>query len=346
MRAKNLLIGALIPCLWAAGCRASKEAAPAASGVKVLIQKARPADGTQEFAYSGTIAESETVPQSFLVSGTVIRVHVDEGDSVAKGQLLAELDDTSYRNGCEMAMAAEKQAEDAFNRLSRMYKNGNLPEVKYVEVQSGLQRARAAAANAKKNVDDCRLTAVTSGYVGRRAIEPGMIAMPNLASITIVGIAKVYARIPVPENDIAVVRKGDPATIRIGALGPQAYEGTVEDVGVVADPMARTYNIKIAVANPDRTIKPGMVCTAVLRSPGRSRGPIVPNEAVLVDETGRNYVYALDASRRTALRIPVKIGALLADGIEIVEGLSAGAEVVVSGQHRLTDRAAVVIVAD
>jgi RND family efflux transporter MFP subunit len=309
-----------------------------------VVQKVGLAGEAQEFAYSGTITESETMPLSFPVAGSVARVLVDEGDKVMTGMLLAEIDDTSYRNAYDMAKSAEKQAEDAFNRLSRMYKNGNLPEVKYVEVESGLQRARSAAANAKKNLDDCRLYARTDGFVGKRAIEPGMIAMPNLASITVVRIDKVYARIPVPENDIALVRKGDPAKVRIGALGTGEFPGTIEDIGVVADPMARTYKIRIAVANPDRAIKPGMVCTAVLHSAGRSRGLVVPNEAVMVDETGRNFVYGLDATGAKARLTYVKIGALLAGGIEITEGLSANDMVVVSGQHKLADGAPVLVV--
>lgn len=334
-----LLLVILLP-----GCRSSKAEAPAAEDARVVVQAVKPAGAAQEFAYSGTIAESETIPHSFLVAGTVARVHVDEGDSVSKGELLAEIDDASYRNAYDIARAVEKQAEDAFNRLSRMYKNGNLPEVKYVEVESGLQRARAAAAISKKNLDDCRLFAHTDGVVGRRAIEPGMIAMPNLASITIIKITKVFAAVPIPENDIALVRKGDPAAIRIGALGTQEYLGTVEDIGVMADPMAHAYKIRIAIPNPDRTIKPGMVCTARLKSAGRSRGLVVPSEAVLVDETGRNYVYALDETRRKVRLRYVKIGSLLTNGIEITEGLAANDTVVISGQHKLTDGSAIRIV--
>lgn len=243
-----------------------------------------------------------------------------------------------------MAKAAEKQAEDAFNRLSRMHKNGNLPEIKYVEVESGLQKARAAAAIAKKNLEDCRLYAAASGYIGKRSIDPGMVALPNLASITIVRIDKVFARVPVPENDIALLHKGDQAVIRIGALGSREFEGKVEDIGVVADPLAHAYKIRIAVPNPDRAIKPGMVCTAVIKGLEKGSGLVIPNQAVLFDETGRNYVYCLDQSGNKASLRYVKLGDLLQNGIRITEGLSEGEAIVVSGQHKLVDGAAVRIV--
>jgi membrane fusion protein (multidrug efflux system) len=346
MKARTICLAGLALLILFSDCRTARDTASEAGPIKVVVHKVRSAEESLPFVYSGTIVESQTIPLSFSVTGTVVRVHVQEGQAVVKGQLLAEIDDATYRSAWEMTQAAEKRAEDAFHRLSRMYQNGNLPEVKYVEVESGLTQARAAAAVARKSLDDCRLSATVSGFVGKRSIEPGMTALPNVTSITLVRIDKVFARVPIPENDIALVHKGDRATIRIGALGDEARSGTVEDVGVEADPLAHTYRVRIAVPNSDGTIKPGMVCTALLRTPGQSRRLIVPTEAVLVDETGRNYVYTLDPSRGKALWTPVKIGALFADGIEIQEGLAAGAEVVVSGQHRLTDQAAVTVVPD
>lgn len=344
MNARNAgSIGFAVLILFSA-CRSPHQAASAPAPVKVVVRKAAPAEAGREFAYSGTIMESESMPQSFAVTGTVTRVHVNEGDAVAKGALLAELDGSTYRQTLEMAQAAEKQAEDAFNRLSRMYKNGNLPEVKYVEVETGLQRARAAASIASKNVDDCRLYATAAGYVGKRSVEPGMVALPNLASITIVRIDKVLARIPVPENDIALIHKGDRAVVRIGALGGREFEGRVEDVGVIADALAHSYKIRIAVANPDRAVKPGMVCTAAIKGLEKGSGLVVPNEAVLVDETGRHYVYVLDAAGAAASVRYVELGELLQNGIRIAAGLKEGDLVVVSGQHKLVDGAAVQVV--
>lgn len=345
MNAKQVWVIGSAALVLLSACRPSERAAAGPAPVKVVVQRVEAAGGGREFAYSGTIVESESLPQSFAVAGTVTRVCVNEGDAVAKGALLAELDDATSRQALEMARAVEKQAEDAFTRLSRMYRNGNLPEIKFIEVETGLQKARAAAAIAKKNVDDCRLVATAAGYVGKRSVEPGMVALPNLASITIVRIDKVFARVPVPENDIALIRKGDPAVVRIGALGGRECQGRVEDVGVMADPLAHSYKVRVALPNPDRAIKPGMVCTAAITGADRGSGPVVPNEAVLVDETGRRYVYCLDPAGVRATVRAVKLGELLQEGIRVDEGLAVGETIVVSGQHKLYDGAAVRAVA-
>ncbi len=334
---------ALIPVIFS-GCHDRRPVSAAPAPIRVVVRPVASDQGGPPFAYSGTIEESETFPQSFAVAGTVARVLVNEGDQVDRGTLLAEIDDATYRQTLEMARASLRQAEDAYTRLSRMYRNGHLAEVKYVEVATALERARASAAIAARNLADCRLRASSTGYVAKRSIHPGMVVMPHVDSITVVKIDRVFARVPVPENDLARLHPGDPATIRIGAVGAREFDGLIEEIGVVADPLAHSYTVRIAIANPDRVIKPGMVCTAAMKGLERNAGLVVPNPAVLVDETGRHYVYCLDGSGRQAHVRRVTLGELLQNGIRVTGGLKAGDSVVVSGQHKLTDGAAVQVV--
>jgi membrane fusion protein, multidrug efflux system len=311
--------------------------------IKVEVERVKPADASQTIAYSGTIEESETIPLSFSSVGTVSKVFVSEGVFVKKGQLLATLDNSTYQNTYAMTHATELQAEDAYKRLTPMHKNGNLPDVKYVEVETGLQQTKAAAAISKKSLDDCNLYATTDGFVGKCSINPGMTAMPNFASITIVKINKVFARVAVAEDEISLIQKGQKATIKIGALGSANYYGAVEEIGVVAEPIAHTYKIKIGIENTNHAIKPGMICNANIESPSMARGVVVPNRAVMVDEAGRNFVYTV-SSQKKAIRKFVTTGSLLNSGIEVVEGLQVNEEVVVTGQHKLVDASSIQIV--
>lgn len=310
--------------------------------VNVEVEKAKKIDGGETIAYSGTIEESESTPLSFSNIGTVARVYVSEGDYVRRGQLLAELNDATYKNAFEISSATLKQAEDAYKRLEPMYKNGNLPEIKFVEVETGLQQAKASAAIAKKSLDDCKLYSQVNGVVGKRSIDPGMSAVPNLASINIVKIEKVFARVPISENEIASVKKGDKAKVKIAALNDAEYTGMVEEIGVMADPLAHTYKIKIGIANNNRQIKPGMICSVVLEKPGNSTGLFIPSSAVLVDEQGRKFVYAVNQNK--ALKKYITTGKLLKSGVEVTQGLNAGEQIVVAGLQKLVDNSQVHIV--
>jgi membrane fusion protein, multidrug efflux system len=313
------------------------------TAVNVQVEKVKPADASQELAYSGTIEESETIPLGFSSVGTVSKVYVSEGTFVKKGQLLASLDHNTYQNTYAMMQATEQQAEDAYKRLTPMHNNGNLPDVKYVEVETGLQKAKAAAAIAKKNLDDCNLYATTEGYISKRSVEPGMTAMPNLTSITIVKINKVFARVSVSENEISQIRKGQKTNVTIGALRSASYDGVVEEIGVVADPIAHTYKIKIGITNKDLSIKPGMICSAIIESPSAFRGVVVPGRAVMIDESGKNYVYVVSLQNK-AMRKYIVTGQLLNSGIEVQNGLQINDTIVVEGQHKLIENASVQIV--
>jgi membrane fusion protein, multidrug efflux system len=340
MKSRKLIICSfsIILMIVSVGCSERSENISNKS-VNVEIEQVGLTNGSNSFSYSGTIEESESVPLSFSNIGTVSRVLVSEGDFVKSGQLLATLNEESYKNSYEMSLATLKQAEDAYNRLQPMYKNGNLPEIKFVEVETRLQQAKSATAISKKSLDDCKLFSPVSGYVGKRSVEPGMSAMPGFASITIVKIEKVFARVPVSESEISSIKKGDKAIIKIAALNNSEFAGTVEEMGVMADPLAHTYKIKIGIPNNNHQIKPGMICSVSLNKSLNTPELFVSNSAVLVDENGRTFVYAINGN--IANRKYVKTGKLLNKGVEIMEGLEMGERVVKTGQQKLVDNSLV-----
>jgi membrane fusion protein, multidrug efflux system len=345
MKTTKLLVYLLIigTAFSLAGCSGnSEDENQNKEGIRVNVDQVKNADGSFAVAYSGTIEESGKIPLAFSVMGNVSRVMVSEGDFVKKGQLLAELNDESYKNMYEIAQASLKQAEDAYKRLQPMYKNGNLPEIKFIEIETDLQKARSSAAIAKKNLEDCKLYATTDGVVGKRSIEPGMTALSNMTSIEIVMIGKVLAKVSVPENEISLIKKGQKSQIRIAALNNSEYGGTVEEVGVLADPIAHTYKIKIGIANNSLEIRPGMICNVLVEKSGANKFVIAPTSSVLVDENGKNYVYVISSNK--AQRRYVVIGRLLNNGIEIISGLTAGETVAVAGQQKLIDNASVQII--
>lgn len=145
-----------------------------------------------------------------------------------------------------------------------------MPDLKWVEVETGVQQARLSLSMAQKRVDDTLLRAPESGLVARRNAEPGATAIPGNPAITLVQTRTVLATAPVPETQVAGVKKGQAGRIVVGALG-RTFEGTVRDVGVVANPLTRTYTVKVAVFGvvsfftmprqecPEFTVRQGLV---------------------------------------------------------------------------------------
>lgn len=320
---------------------------------KVEVKEVQSREYQRELVYCGTLEESESIPLCFSVLGNVSKVFVSEGEKVKAGQLLATLDNTNYKNWYDIASAKEKQAEDAYSRLKKMYKSGSLPEIKMIEVETSLQEARSAAAIAMKNLKSCSLYATADGLIGRKAIESGTGISSSITAITIIKTDKLYTRISVPENEIALIEKGQKAFIVIPALDYASDKnmraGFVEEIGVVADPLAHSYKVKIIISNDDGKIKPGMVARVTIGGSSKimaskSKSLLVPNDAVIVDETGKPFLFIADISCMRAVKKYVNTGTLYKEGIEIFQGLEDGNRVIVSGHHKLEDFSPIEIV--
>ena len=324
------------------GCRRAEPVAAPPQVVKVAV--ARETDSARDLRMSGTIEAERSTSLSFAVPGTVEAVLVQEGETVRRGQALARLTARSYQDAVGIARAKVVQAEDARRRLEPMHRNRTVPEVKWVEVETGLEQARLSLSMAQKNVDDTVLRAPEAGVVARRSVEPGANAVPGAPAFILVQTDTVLATAPVPETHVAGVRKGQAARVVVEAVG-RRFEGFVREVGVLANPLTRTYAVKVAVPNPEGALRVGMVAEVVLRQDDPTLAVVVPPEAVRIDEAGRPCVYVL-ASNGTLRRRAVEVSGYLGEGVALAAGVAAGDRVVVSGSPMLADGMAVTVASE
>lgn len=272
---------------------------------------------------------------SFSILGTVEQVLVEEGQSVKRGQVVARIAARSYQDALGIARVKANQAEDAYRRLKPMADNKTLPEIKFVEVQSGLEQARLSVSMAAKNVQDSTLRAPEAGLVAKRSVEPGSSVAPGVPVITLVQTQTVFATVPVPETQIAQVKKGDLARVTVTAL-QRTFAGTVREIGVVAEPLTRSYAVKVALDNREGLLRVGMVADVELSQPLNSKVVAVPPEAVRIDETGATYVFVVQ-NQRVLQQRKVSVVGYVGEGAAIAQGLSPDELVVVSGTPMLAD---------
>ncbi len=328
-----LAIAASVLGLGGAACR--RVSPPPIPPQVVRVAVARETDSAHDLRLSGTIEAERSTSLSFSVPGTVDEVLVQEGETVRQGQALARLNARSYKDALGIAKSKADQAADAHRRLEPMHRNRTVPEVKWVEVETGLQQARLSLSMAQTNVDDTVLRAPESGVVARRSVEPGGIAVPGVPAIVLVQTRTVLATAPVPETRVAGVKKGQAARLVVGALG-RTFEGTVREVGVIANPLTRTYTVRVAVPNPEAVLRLGMVTEVFLRQENPILAVIVPPEAVRVDETGQPCVYIVRQDGKLR-RQAVVVSGFLGAGAALANGVAAGDLVVTSGSPMLAD---------
>lgn len=307
--------------------------------VKVVTEKvaATTLDGGQGF--SGTVEEENGASLSFATAGTVSKIYVSEGQMVAQGALLAEVDPVTAQNAYDGALATREQAEDAYARMKQLHDAGSLPEIQWIEVQSKLKQAVAAEQIARKGLNDCKLYAPFGGFVAQKLVEVGQNAMPGVPVLKLVKIGQVKVKIAVPETEIASVRKGDKVAITVQALGGKKFEGTVAEKGVEANALSRSYDVKVAVANPQNELLPGMVCNAFLGEAASQQAIVLPSHVVLLDSDNRTFVW-LNVGGKAVKRY-VTIGEQTARGVVVSSGLAAGDAVITEGWQKVSEGMAV-----
>lgn len=292
--------------------------------------------------YIGTVESENTLEVSFLVIGTIQNMYLNEGQWVSKGQLLASLNTSSLKNAHDLTLASLRQAEDAYKRLSAMYKSQSLPEIKLIEIKTQLEQAKANEAIARKNLNDGNLYAPQSGVISRRFVEPGSNVVTGSAVYQIMDISSIKVKTAIPENEISKINGGTQCNVKIAALNDENFQGTVIEKGVSANPISHTYDVKIKIDNSSGKIMPGMVCKAYLNSFGNNEKHIVvPLKSIQVDHTGKRFVWVKSKDNKAQYK-EVTMGKLYGNNVEIMNGLNEGAEIITEGYQNISNGASVI----
>ena len=326
----------LLAILMVCSCGEKKESG-AKAPTRVKTQLVSPVASDNAHNYVGIVEEREATAVSFTGMGVVKRMLVNEGQAVAKGQLIAEMDETQARNLLNGAEATMNQANDALERFKMLHDNGSLPEVQWVEIQSKVAQARSQYEVAKKNLADCWLVAPVSGIIGKKLVGAGETARPSQAVVTILDINSVKVKVAVPEAEICGIHASTPSTINVEAAQAVVRGGKIEK-GVQADALTHTYEVRINVQNGDRKLLPGMVASVKFIADGSQSiaGKVLPVTAVQKAADGSMFVWTV-AKDSTAHRSKVNMGATMGNHVVVTDGIDMGQRVVTEGYQKLSE---------
>ncbi len=316
-----------------------KETQATVEPVKVKEMIVGEGGNTTNFDYLGTVEEENGSSLSFTTGGTIMQLRVKVGDRVRKGQLIASVDPTSIRNSYEMAHTTKLQAEDAYKRMKQLHDKGSLPDIKWVEVQSQLQQAISAENIARKSLGDCNLYAPFSGVISEKYAEVGQNAAPGMPVVKLVTTNVLNIKISVPEREVASVHVRQQAMIQVQALNGKQYKGYVIEKGVIADPVSRSYDVKIRVEGVDNALLPGMVSQVSLAkidaslSSNGGAAIVIPASLVQLADDNSRFVWVDEGGK--AVRRSITLGEYQSNGVVITSGLKHGDRLIVEGQQKV-----------
>ncbi len=333
----QLLVALALTALMTGSCSKEKKV-ERASSVKVRTMKVTAYSHVVGKSYMGVIEEEDGANVSFGVLGTVVRVMAEEGQFVRQGQALAEVDGQNVRNSYEISSSTLAQVEDAYRRVKDLYDKGTLPEIRMVEMESALVKARAAEAISRKSVEEIVLRAPFDGYVASCNAHVGAGAVLGVTGFRLVKIDRVKVKLSVPEKEIGQIGKGETVRFTVGALGDSIFTGKVVNRGITANPINHAYAVTALVENRKHTLLPGMVCKVRLEAGGEDYAIVVPQQAVQISGHDK-FVWKVQGGKTH--RQEVTTGDVISEGVIVESGLTSGDEIVVSGQNKVCEDTAV-----
>ncbi len=323
-------------------CKEKGKVAPIPSGTSVRVMTVSDTRSHYEQNYSGTVEEESSASLSFQAAGSVQKIHVSDGMSVKKDQKLAELDPVSLKNAHDAALSTLRQAKDAYARYEKLHAKGSLTEIQWTEVQTKLQQAVSMEGIAQKSLQNAVLKAPFDGIVTGKSIETGVTALPGVPVMKIVTIDRVNVKIPVPENEIADTRLGQDARICVPALKNKVFYGKITEKSVTANPISRTYDVKIAIENPGHELMPGMVCKVDITEEGTHlSGIVIPNSCVQIDYAGKAFVWLVRNGMAT--KRVITVGGLTENGPIVTNGLDGGEQLIIEGAQKVSEGSKVIV---
>lgn len=344
----TLRLLAIIPVLLLAACQPAAQAPEPAP--RPLLSMVIEPTATAEASFVGVVSPRISVTQAFRVGGTLVNRAVGLGDQVQAGAPLADLDATTLDLAVETAranlQAAEAQYANAAGAEGRLRALTESDVTTVANLQQAEQQSAAALANvvqarsrltqATEQRSYASLAAPFDGVVTAIGAEPGAVVA---AGQTVLTVARTDARdvvIDVPESFVQNLVVGTVFRVAPQLSPGILVDGKLREIAPEADPVTRSWRLKIGIDEPPPQFWLGTTATASLAAASTDAVIRVPETAI--KRTGEvSSVWVVDPAGNIAKSRSVELGATADGQVEVRSGLAAGERIAIAGVNSLVE---------
>ncbi len=254
-----------------------------------LVMNISAAGQAQAFGRALLAAEGE---------GAVTHVFVREGQSVARGEVIARIDPERYAFELEKARARLEQAQASFQELTLFDDEIDDAELRaerqrMARAKSGLGETEVAVREAELNVRRATIRAPFAGWVANLAIVPGERLQARDSIAEVVDISTIRIEVQALETEVPYLEEGREASVTLSAFPDASLAGRVASINPVIDPRTRTSRVTVVVPNDDGAVKPGMYARVSIAARLFPDRVMVPREAIL-ERDNRTLVFLFE----------------------------------------------------
>jgi len=295
---------------------------------------------------AGTVTPQRRVTVSAEVGARVLSAAVEVGSSVRAGEQLLRLDDREIRLQIQEASSSVSLeqvdlAKADFERKERLFEDGavtrsTLDQAKnhYLSLDSAYRSAQARIAQLRERAAKTGVVSPLAGVVAQLLVEPGEFVGPGMPLAVVEDMEEALVVVEVADRDVVRLRPLQVVEATTDAYPGRVFQGVIERVGKVANPVTRSFEVEARIGNPEGELRSGMITTIRILLDKR-RCLVVPAAALLDEREGEARV--LLVSNGTARSVEVGIGNRQDRDVELVHGLAEGDEVVVYGHEQVRD---------
>ncbi|MBO7083427.1 MAG: efflux RND transporter periplasmic adaptor subunit [Bacteroidales bacterium] len=321
------------------GCNSKKKQPPFNPAIPVEIDVVGNTDESSYRNYVGTVQSEMKIALSFPLGGTLTGVYVHNGQRVKQGALVAKVDETTAKSLHDAALATLNQAEDGYRRMKQVYDEGGVSQVRWVQMETDLEKARQTEISTRKHLQECTLYAPQDGIISMEDHVIGEHMAPAEPFCNMVDMDKLMVSFSVPEKEIGLINIGDHATTTIPALNDSEKTIVVYDKALLSNPLGHSYTVKASISPNEKDVLPGMVTKIRLAlSSTQSAGIVVPSSCVQTIPDGI-AVWVIRGGK--AYRQKIEVSDYIKNGVLVNNGLNHGDTIVTVGYQKLYNGAVV-----
>ncbi|MFC1822480.1 efflux RND transporter periplasmic adaptor subunit [Thermodesulfobacteriota bacterium] len=318
----------------AALAKAKKEAIKKeTAAIRVITLNLKPERLEDKINLPANVVPYENLWLKAEVPGQVVKVMVEEGQFIKKGQVLVHLDDRDYLSRLAQIEANHRMAKLDYDRMAELARKKIAAATRLDEAEARLKDLAARLDEVKLALSRTRIRTPISGRLNELKAKLGDLINAGQNVAQILQFEKVKVIVGVPESDVAAVFDLHEAEIVIEALNGKRVKGRKVFLSRQPRTLARLYDLELLVPNPDGRILPGMFARVELIKEIFQEALTVPLYAVITQNKER-FVYVEENGR--AVKRSVELGILSGWQVQIKAGLKPGDRVIIVG-HRLLD---------
>lgn len=317
------------------------EAAKSNAYVAVRIDTARMEVLNMEYVANGTFQPKQEVVIGAETAGRVVKVLVEDGAYVTAGQTLAIVQGDKLDVNVANAQANYDNAQQNLTRFESAYKTGGVTTQQLDQAKLQFETAKNNLKSSKITASDATIKSSVSGIVNARKIEPGTYVNAGTAAFDIVNVSTLKLRVNVDEKNVVGLRVGQTVNVTASVYPNREFTGKITFIAPKADG-SLNFPVEIEVSNPNNELRAGMYGTAIFGGSSVGESVLIVPRTAFVGSVSDNKVFV--SKNGKAIETKVQSGRSFGDNIEIISGLNASDQVIISGQINLLDQTAIEVI--